>query len=224
MTGDLEHPNIVPIYDLGADETGTLFYAMKRVKGTPWSKSIREKSFPENIEILMKVADAVAFAHSRDVVHRDLKPENVMLGELRRSAVDGLGVGDLACVPAGMRPGWRGRPPTWPRKWRSARYEKIGLASDMYLLGAILYEIITGDPPHWGKNVMDCLAAAARNEIRPTEKTGELVAVALKAMATEPERAGTRRSARSRTRSGSTSRIRRASRCPRAPRRSCRRR
>ena len=81
VTGDLDHPNIVPIYDLGSNETGALFYSMKRVQGTPWMSVIDRKSNAENIDILMKVADAVAFAHSRGVIHRDLKPENVMLGD-----------------------------------------------------------------------------------------------------------------------------------------------
>ena len=65
--------------------------------------------------------------------------------------------------------------------------DKIGLVSDIYLLGAILYEIITGKTPHTGKNVMQCLFSAARNEIQPTDKTGELLTIATKAMSTKPE-------------------------------------
>ncbi|MFM8289690.1 MAG: protein kinase domain-containing protein, partial [Planctomycetaceae bacterium] len=79
VTGELDHPNIVPIYDVGSSEKGLLFYAMKKVQGTPWNKVLTEKSQVGNIEILMKVADAISFAHSRGVVHSDLKPENVML-------------------------------------------------------------------------------------------------------------------------------------------------
>lgn len=60
-TGDLDHPNIVPIYELGTDESNALFYSMKRVQGTPWSHVIRAKPMAENLEVLMKVADAVAF-------------------------------------------------------------------------------------------------------------------------------------------------------------------
>jgi WD40 repeat protein/serine/threonine protein kinase len=186
VTGELEHPNIVPIYDLGADETGALFYAMKRVKGTPWSDEIGAKSFPENLEILMKVADAVAFAHSRDVVHRDLKPENVMLGDFGEVLLMDWGL--AICLRTGKHTaGMGGTPAYMAPEMAYGPYEKIGVASDVYLLGAILYEILTGEPPHWGKSAVACLAAAARNEIRPTEKTGELVTVALKAMATEPE-------------------------------------
>jgi hypothetical protein len=81
VTGELDHPNIVPIYDLGANNDGALFYSMKRVKGTPWNKVIKERSVDENLTILLRAADAVAFAHVNGVIHRDLKPENIMLGD-----------------------------------------------------------------------------------------------------------------------------------------------
>ena len=90
VTGELDHPNIVPIYELGTDDSGELFYSMKRVQGTPWMDVIGQKSEAENIEILMRVADAVAFAHSRGIVHRDLKPANI-----RAIGLDKLKVGDI---------------------------------------------------------------------------------------------------------------------------------
>ena len=81
VTGELDHPNIVPIYDLGSNDSGALFYSMKRVKGTPWDDVLKQKSLDENLSILLRVADAVAFAHANGVIHRDLKPENMMLGD-----------------------------------------------------------------------------------------------------------------------------------------------
>ena len=81
VTGELDHPNIVPIYDLGTNDSGALFYSMKKVKGTPWDDVLKKKSLDENINILIRVADAVAFAHANGVIHRDLKPENIMLGD-----------------------------------------------------------------------------------------------------------------------------------------------
>ena len=66
--------------------------------------------------------------------------------------------------------------------------ERIGFASDVYLLGAMLYEIITGQPPHTGKDVTTCLMSASKNKVAPTEKKGELVDIALKAMASESRR------------------------------------
>jgi serine/threonine protein kinase len=79
--GDLAHPNIVPIHDLGSNSQGQMFYSMKNVKGTPWNQIISERTEQQNIETLLRVCDAVAFAHCKGVVPTDLKPENVMLGE-----------------------------------------------------------------------------------------------------------------------------------------------
>ena len=70
VTGDLDHPNIVPIHDIAVMGQDTLFYAMKRVVGTPWNKVIAEKNRDENLEILLKVADAVGFAHTRGAPSR----------------------------------------------------------------------------------------------------------------------------------------------------------
>ena len=190
VTGDLDHPNIVPIYDLGSNDGGALFYSMKRVQGTPWMKVIRQKTLEENLDILMKVADAVAFAHSRGVVHRDLKPENVMLGEFGEVLVMDWGLALLAprfrhLGSISQSGGMGGTPAYMAPEMASGPIERIGMPSDIYLLGAIMFEILTGKPPHAGKDVMSCLYAVARNDIEPTEKSGELMDIARKAMATE---------------------------------------
>ena len=192
VTGDLDHPNIVPIYDLGTSEHGVLFYSMKRVQGTPWMQVMGEKSLQENLEILMKVADAVAFAHARGVVHRDLKPENVMLGEFGEVLLLdwGLAVPTSGFAKSGSvtrTTAMGGTPAYMAPEMATGPADRVGPASDIYLLGAILYEIVTGRQPHAGKDVMECLLAAAKNEIVPTTKTGELVDIAKKAMATRPE-------------------------------------
>ncbi len=189
VTGDLEHPNIVPIYDLGKREDGALFYSMKRVKGTPWDSVIQERSFAENVEILQKVADAVGFAHSRSVVHRDLKPENVMLGDFGEVLLMDWGLA-LSQAADPSTTGMGGTPAYMAPEMATGPVDAISGSADIYLLGAILYEIITGRPPHTGKTVMDCLFAAARNEIFPVPegKDGreELIAIAQTAMATDP--------------------------------------
>ena len=175
VTGDLDHPNIVPIYDLGIDDAGALFYSMKRVKGTPWIKVIRKKSLDENLEILMKVADAVAFAHSRGVVHRDLKPENVMLGDFGEVLVMDWGLALLAprfrhLGSITQSGGMGGTPAYMAPEMASGPLERIGPPSDVYLLGAILYEIITGRPPHAGKDVMQ-LPVCRRAQRDPAHAT-----------------------------------------------------
>ena len=192
VTGDLDHPNIVPIYDVGANSQGNLFYSMKKVQGTPWQKIIGQKSLAENLDILMRTADAIGFAHARGIVHRDLKPENIMLGEFGEVLVMDWG---LAHPLKGFRKSrsitdmasMGGTPAYMAPEMATGPIDKISPASDIYLLGAILYEILTGGPPHVSKNVMKCLMAAARNEIAPTDKKGELVDIALHAMATDPK-------------------------------------
>ncbi|ODA29612.1 WD40 repeat domain-containing serine/threonine protein kinase [Planctopirus hydrillae] len=191
VTGDLEHPNIVPIYDVGSAKDGSLFYSMKKVQGTPWLKVISKKSLIENLEILLKVADAVAFAHARGVIHRDLKPENVMLGEFGEVLVMDWG---LAQPSAAFRrkdsivenTTMGGTPAYMAPEMATGPITKVTPQSDVYLLGAILFEILTDMPPHAGKTAMKCLMAAARNEIVETDQEGELIAIALKAMATDP--------------------------------------
>ncbi|MCA9044295.1 MAG: protein kinase, partial [Planctomycetaceae bacterium] len=192
VTGDLDHPNIVPIYDVGRDAQGTLFYSMKQVQGTPWQKVIREKSEAENIEILLRVADAMAFAHSRGIVHRDLKPENIMLGEFGEVLVMDWGLalatGDLEKARRLRQSTSMGGTPAYMApEMATGPIDSITGRSDVYLLGAILWEIVTGRPPHPGKRVQECLLAAVRNDITPTERQGEIVDIAYKAMAKNPK-------------------------------------
>ena len=190
-TGDLDHPNIVPVYDLGTNEEGALFYAMKCVQGTPWDEALPKKTLTENVEILLKTADAIAFAHANGVVHRDLKPENIMLGSFGEVLVMdwGLAVRFLVEPDGRIRSSGTtmgGTPAYMAPELVLGPMERIGPAADIYLLGAMLYEIITGHPPHSGSTPMECLYAAADNVIQPTEASGELLDIASKAMETEP--------------------------------------
>jgi len=191
VTGELDHPNIVPIYDLGSNDSGALFYSMKRVKGTPWNDVIKEKSLDENLSILLRVADAVAFAHANGVVHRDLKPENTMLGDYGEVLVMDWGLARISpefpnADSVSQSDVMGGTPAYMAPEMATGPIEKVTIASDIYLLGAILYEAITGRTPHSGSTVMACLFAAAKNKIRTSEESGELMEIALRAMATKP--------------------------------------
>ncbi len=184
ITGDLDHPNIVPIHELGENDDGTLFYAMKMVSGTPWQKVIRTRSREENIETLMKVADAIAFAHAKRVIHRDLKPENIMLGSFGEVLVMdwGLAVPLDRNVPFSLG----GTPAYMAPEMAAHIVAKIGPASDVYLLGAILFQIVTGVPPHPGTTGTECLLAAVRNHFVDFSSDDALLRIARKAMESEP--------------------------------------
>jgi len=190
VTGELDHPNIVPIYDLSSTEEGVLFYAMKQIRGTLWSDVIREYSESQNLEILLRVCDAISFAHARKIVHRDLKPENIKLGDFGEVFVLDWGLA-MACseLPEKRLSALRvlgGTPAYMAPEMTVGPLDRIGPGSDIYLLGAILFEILTGQPPHDGKTATDCLVAAGTNEIVETEQTGELIEIAWKAMSTKP--------------------------------------
>ncbi|TWT39372.1 protein kinase domain-containing protein [Blastopirellula retiformator] len=183
LTGFLDHPNIVPIHELGQTGDGMLFYSMKLVSGTPWHEAIRNKSELENLEYLDRVCDAVAFAHSRSVIHRDLKPENVMLGEYGEVLVMDWGL--AVDLNRGDHFSMGGTPAYMAPEMVRGPIEAIGISSDIYLLGAILYEIVTGAPPHAAKTVTECLVAAAENKITPFESKSTLLKIAMKAMSTD---------------------------------------
>lgn len=185
ITGKLAHPNIVPIYDLGVSDAGTLFYSMKKVDGVPWNKKITEFSREENLEIFDRVCNAMAFAHSNNVIHRDLKPENVMLGDYGEVLVMDWGLAFerknrdkivLAGTPAYMSP-----------EMAKHKKDQIGTKSDIYLLGAILFEICVGKAPHPGATIATCVRAAMKNEVHKFDQKDKLVKIALRAMATHPK-------------------------------------
>ncbi|MCX7418896.1 MAG: protein kinase [Planctomycetia bacterium] len=204
VTADLFHPNIVPIYDMGTANDGSLFYAMKWVRGVPWNKRLPELSLEENIDILLKVADGIAFAHARHVINRDLKPENVMIGEFGEVAVldwglalpFGEGKGRLPlAVTAGLG---SGTPAYMAPELILGPLGKMGPPCDIYLLGAMLFEAVTGKPPHdfdtatqkgtqsAAKKMNEIRRVVCENVIRETEHKGELIDIAMKAMATKP--------------------------------------
>lgn len=199
ITGGLDHPNIVPIYDVGKQADDALFYAMKQVEGVEWKERLATNSVDENLEILLRVSDAVAFGHARCIIHRDLKPANIMLGGFGEVLVMDWGL----AMPSHDHP----RRDSFPRAKRGGtpHYMAPEMAddpmlgvdrrSDVYLLGAILFEIVTGKPPHAidffsgtrRERVKACLAAVARNQIAETDKSGELIDIARMAMATDPK-------------------------------------
>ena len=189
LTGGLDHPNIIPIHDLGQTDDGGVFYAMKEVKGRGWNDRLPEMSEEDNVNILLRVADAMAFAHDNGIIHRDLKPENIMLGDYGEVLVMDWGIATPYRPDAeGRKPamGTAGTPAYMAPEMANGDDSRMGPATDIYLLGAILYEITTGLRAHSGENIYECLANAANNVIPKAEKSGELVNIALRAMASEP--------------------------------------
>ena len=165
IVGKLEHPNIVPIHDLGVDEDGSFFFVMKRVEGETLEEIIerlregdsathKKFSFETRVQIIIECLRALQFAHSKGVVHRDIKPANIMLGENSEVMVMDWGlaayraelnltapqVDDPKLTQEGSL---MGTPAYMAPEQAEGRNHEVDLRSDLYALGAVAYELFT---------------------------------------------------------------------------------
>lgn len=212
VTAYLGHPNIVPVHDLQRTEDGEWLLAMKRVGGLSWKDLLhprdekhkqRAKAYDRDrhLDILLQVCYALSFAHEKGLGHNDLKPENVMVGEFGEVLVMdwglALNIGDPdkeKALPERLQHKSEiqapcGTPAYMPPELALGVGDDIGPWTDVYLLGAILHEILTGRPPHTGKNLISVLRAAAESKAPEFEDAvpEELQRIAKRALAKEPE-------------------------------------
>lgn len=186
ILGKLEHPNVVPVYALGSDPTGRPAFAMKRVEGVPWRSLIR---YPEahrdllggrspleaHVDILRQLCGALARAHSLGILHLDVKPDNVMVGAFGEVYLVDWGVAAASrpgTIEGLKRSGGRiiGTPAYFAPE--QARAEDATEQTDVYLLGACLYEVLTGRPPRSEESVTEAVRAASRGHYDPLPDTG----------------------------------------------------
>lgn len=205
ITGSLEHPNIVPVHDIELDRHGMLRVALKKIEGEHWGNYIHDALHAErrlkvndllewNLGILIQVCQAVHFAHARGFIHRDLKPENVMIGAFGEVYVADWG------LALALRPDPRGR---WPDiegaldvagtpaymapEMLTASNQQLGPSTDVYLLGGILFEILTGEAPHRGENFRAlCKSILSSPPALPEGAPAELAAICMRALALNP--------------------------------------
>jgi serine/threonine-protein kinase len=160
----LDHPAIVPVYDLGVDSEGVPYFTMKKLVGTTLAKAMADASETQQrmLRALVDVAQAIALAHERKVVHRDLKPSNIMLGDYGAVYVIDWGIarildddGDESTlteqiVSSADSPTRTGALLGTPGFMAPEQVRGIGATppSDIYALGAILFEILAGEPLH----------------------------------------------------------------------------
>lgn len=199
VTGRLEHPNIVPVHSLGRTDDGRPVMIMKRLDGVSLRTLIEEPKHPlwdtigtedrlgDHLQILLSVANALDFAHSRSVVHRDVKPDNVMVGAFGEVVLVDFGLAVRVDRPTPKHPSLVGTPAYmapemvagWPADART----------DVYLLGATLFEAIVGRPPHEGATLTEVLEQAygAAEPALPKDVPPELSDICRRAMARNPE-------------------------------------
>lgn len=161
MTGQLEHPNIVPVHELATTPEGVPYFTMKLVEGVGFDKWLRARPpgsherMHDGLEIFLKVCDAIAYAHHRGVIHRDLKPENVMVGTFGQVYVMDWGLARLTkSRPAsGANAQMEAEGPVGTLPYMSPEQARgvpneMTERSDVFGLGAMLYQIVSGKLPY----------------------------------------------------------------------------
>jgi serine/threonine-protein kinase len=163
IAGQLEHPNIVPVHELAITGEGVPYFTMKLVQGISMDRWMSDPAHPlgstdrleRGLEILVKVCDAIAYAHHRGVIHRDLKPANVMIAGFGQVYVMDWGLARLTKTrPASGKtaqmeaPGPVGTPDYMPPEQARGNPAHMDERSDVFGLGALLYEIVSGKTPY----------------------------------------------------------------------------
>ena len=163
VTAHLQHPNLLPLFDSGETASRSLFYVMPYVEGESLRQRLdREKQLPvdEAVRITTAIASALDYAHRHHVIHRDLKPENVLFQEGQPVVAD-FGIA-LAVSQAGghriTQTGLSLGTPSYMSPEQATGDRAIDGRTDIYSLGAILYEMLTGEPPHTGSTAQAIIA------------------------------------------------------------------
>jgi hypothetical protein len=205
VAGQLDHPDILPVYALGQSEDGAPMLVMKKVEGTSWSSILAVPDHPAlegkepliwHLEVLSRVCRAVHFAHSRGILHRDLKSENVMVGRFGEVYVldwgiavatvdDGTGTLPLAAEARELV----GTPATMAPEMVAGSGAQLGPWTDVFLLGSLLHEILTGRCRNEGPTIHATLWAAfvCAPSSYDDDVPAELAAIAERACARDPE-------------------------------------
>jgi len=170
-TAQLQHPHILPLFDSGTAD-GFLFYVMPYVEGeTLRDKLDRETQLgvDESVRITREVADALDYAHRHGVIHRDIKPENILLHDGRPMVAD-FGIALAVSAAAGGRMTETGMSlgtPHYMSPEQATADKEISGRSDVYSLASVLYEMLTGDPPHTGSSAQQIIVKIIADEARP---------------------------------------------------------
>jgi hypothetical protein len=206
IAGRLEHPNIIPVYDIARGEDASPLIVQKRIEGEPWSTLLGDSEqacarlgcneddlLEAHLQILIAVCNAIHYAHHRRILHLDLKPENVMIGAHGEVYVVDWGVaaaledatGKLPLVA--KRKGIVGTPSYMAPEMAIGDGALLDERTDVYLLGAMLHELLAGSPPHGGDTIMAVLYAVMHEQpTLPASAPPELAEICRRAMSREP--------------------------------------
>jgi WD40 repeat protein len=191
---NLDHPGIVPIYEVGQHE-GQHYFSMGFVEGQSLAQRLADGPLPprEAAALMVQVAEAIDYAHRRGVIHRDLKPGNILLDRNGHPRVTDFGLakriqGDSGLTGSGQI---MGTPSYMPPEQAGGNRGEVGPASDVYALGATLYALVTGRPPFQAATAMDTVLQVITEEPVPPRRLNpsvprDLETICLKCLEKEP--------------------------------------
>jgi serine/threonine protein kinase len=192
----LQHPNIVQLYDLGESE-GRPFFSLELVEGGSLADQLDGTPWPARkaARLVRTLARAVHHAHQRSVIHRDLKPANVLLAADGTPKITDFGLAKQLDASKGQTPSDAvlGTPSYMAPEQAGGQSKRVGPAADVYALGAILYELLTGQPPFQGATPLDIIMQVVTDDpvaprlLRPNLPV-ELETICLKCLHKDPSK------------------------------------
>lgn len=186
---NLDHPHIVPVFDVGNSSTHPFFVVSKYIEGKSLSKRLKQTrfGFNESVLIVADVADALHYAHLNRLVHRDIKPGNILIDENGKAYVLDFGLA-LREENIGQGPKFAGTPQYMSPEQARGEGHRVDGRSDIFSLGVVFYEMLVGNRPFLGKSSTELFDQVTRLEPRPPRQSNdqiprELERICLKAMA-----------------------------------------
>ena len=170
-TANLQHPHILPLFDSGEADS-FLYYVMPFIDGETLRDKLNRETqlgIEEAVKITTEVADALDYAHRQNVIHRDIKPENILLHDGRPMVAD-FGIALAVSAAAGGRMTETGMSlgtPHYMSPEQATAEKELTNRSDIYSLGCVLYELLTGEPPHTGASAQAIVMKIVADEARP---------------------------------------------------------